>query len=61
MNNNGVRLQRGRELCEKWKGFIDVDKVAQILSDHANRTRDPLKNILLEAWGIFDLDLWYTT
>lgn len=51
MNNNGARLQRGRELCEKWKGNIDVDKIADILSDHANRECDPLTNILIEAWG----------
>jgi hypothetical protein len=51
MNNNRVRLQRGRELCEKWKGSIDVDTIGRILSDHANRERDPLTNILLEAWG----------
>lgn len=51
MNNNGVRLRRGHELCEKWKGMIDVDKIAHILSDHANRERDPLDNNLLDGWG----------
>lgn len=51
MNNNGARLQRGRELCAKWKGTIDVDTIARILSDHANKERDPLTNILLDAWG----------
>lgn len=50
-NNNGWRLQRGREICEKWKGKIDVDVISQILSDHANRERDPQTNPLLEAWG----------
>lgn len=50
-NNNGARLQRGHELCEKWKGEIDVDAIAKILSDHANREQDPLTNSLLEAWG----------
>lgn len=51
INNNGGRLKRGQELCEKWKGKIDIDKIAQILSDHANRERDPQTNPLLEAWG----------
>ncbi len=50
-NNNGLRLQRGKELCEKWKGEIDVEILAKILSDHTNRERDPLTNPLLEAWG----------
>jgi Acyl-coenzyme A:6-aminopenicillanic acid acyl-transferase len=51
INNNGARLQRGYELCERWKGKLDIDKIAQILSDHANRERDPITNPLLEAWG----------
>ena len=51
INNNGTRLQRGKELCEKWKGEIDVGVLAKILSDHANRERDPMTNPLLEAWG----------
>ncbi|MFZ0566136.1 MAG: hypothetical protein WAM28_08135, partial [Chlamydiales bacterium] len=51
INNNGVRLQRGKELCETLKGKIDINKIAQILADHANRERDPLTNPLLEAWG----------
>jgi len=50
-NNNGVRLERGRELCERMKGGIGVDELAKILSDHANRERDPAANPLLEAWG----------
>jgi len=50
-NNNGVRLQRGQELSEKWKGRIDKEVLAKILSDHANRERDPETNPLLDAWG----------
>jgi hypothetical protein len=50
-NNNGMRLQRGKELCDQWKGKIDIDVMAKILSDHGNRDCDPLSNPLLEAWG----------
>lgn len=50
-NNNGCRLRRGQELCKKWQGKIDVHVVSQILSDHANRERNPQTNPLLDAWG----------
>lgn len=50
-NNNGYRLQRGQDLCENWKGSIDVDVISRILSDHAHRDRDPETNPLLDAWG----------
>ncbi|MCF7852184.1 MAG: C45 family peptidase [Simkaniaceae bacterium] len=50
-NNNGWRLERGQELCKKWQGKIDIRVISQILSDHANRGRDPESNPLLEAWG----------
>lgn len=50
-NNNGWRLGRGQQLCKQWQGKIDVNTMTQILSDHANRERDPLTNPLLEAWG----------
>lgn len=50
-NNNMVRRERGRGLAEELKGKLTVGSLARILSDHANRERDPMDNPLLEAWG----------
>jgi hypothetical protein len=50
-NNNAARLNRGRELSEQFRGRFDIQTFSQILSDHANRDRDPLENPILEAWG----------
>ena len=50
-NNNMVRRERGRLLAEELKGELTVASLARILSDHADRERDPMDNPLLEAWG----------
>lgn len=50
-NNNLARRERGRQLAKGLQGNLDVASVAGILSDHANRERDPVENPLLPAWG----------
>lgn len=50
-NNNLVRRQRGSELAALLSGDLGVHGLARILSDHANRERDPRANPLLEGWG----------
>ena len=50
-NNNSARRERGEALEQKFQGEMDVDKLAALLSDHANRERDPMKNPILPAWG----------
>lgn len=50
-NNNMARRERGKELAIERKGGLDVAAFARILSDHANRQRDPLDNPLLPGWG----------
>lgn len=50
-NNNLARRERGKQLAKGLKGSLDVTSLARILSDHANRERDPMDNPLLPAWG----------
>lgn len=50
-NNNLARRERGKQLAQELRSTLDVAALAQILSDHAHRERDPLENPLLEAWG----------
>ncbi|MBW1850945.1 MAG: hypothetical protein JRF52_04895 [Deltaproteobacteria bacterium] len=50
-NNNMARRERGKQLARELKGRLDVATLARILSDHANRERDPEDNPLLPAWG----------
>ena len=50
-NNNGARLERGKQLAEQYKGKFDVAILVEVLSDHNNRERDPLENPILPAWG----------
>jgi len=50
-NNNLARRERGQQLAQEFRGRLDVAALARILSDHANRERDPMDNPLLEAWG----------
>ena len=50
-NNNPSRRERGRQLARKLRGKLDVAALARILSDHANRERNPPDNPVLEAWG----------
>lgn len=50
-NNNRARRERGKQLAQELRGTLDVASIARILSDHANRERDPMDNPLLEAWG----------
>jgi hypothetical protein len=50
-NNNLTRRERGKQLAQALRGTLDVAALARILSDHANRERDPMDNPLLEAWG----------
>ncbi|MCZ6480970.1 MAG: carcinine hydrolase/isopenicillin-N N-acyltransferase family protein [candidate division NC10 bacterium] len=50
-NNNLARRERGEQLAQELRGKLDVASLARILSDHANRERDPMDNPLLEAWG----------
>ena len=50
-NNNQARRERGKALAQKLKGEFDPASLAILLSDHANRDRDPTKNPLLAAWG----------
>ncbi|MEJ2717499.1 MAG: carcinine hydrolase/isopenicillin-N N-acyltransferase family protein [Deltaproteobacteria bacterium] len=50
-NNNLARRERGKELAQELRGTLDVASLARILSDHANRDRNPMDNPLLEAWG----------
>lgn len=55
-NNNGVRRARGRELAARGDrapdaDALDVDEIARILSDHANRDRDPTTNPFCGVWG----------
>ena len=59
-NNNLARRERGEQLAQELRGKLDVASLARILSDHANRERDPMDNPLLEAWGVFDLQSWNT-
>ena len=50
-NNNLARRERGQQLSQQLPGELDVAALARVLSDHANRDRDPLENPLLPAWG----------
>jgi len=50
-NNNMARRERGKQLARELQGRLDVPAFARILSDHANRERDPMDNPLLPAWG----------
>ena len=50
-NNNSARRERGKQLAREHRGELDVVSLAQVLSDHANRERDPMENPILEAWG----------
>jgi hypothetical protein len=50
-NNNQTRRERGKQLAQELRGNLNVANLARILSDHANRERDPMDNPLLEAWG----------
>ncbi len=50
-NNNMARRERGKKLAETFKGELDVEHLMELLKDHANRERDPLKNPILSAWG----------
>ena len=50
-NNNLARRKRGQQFAEAHRGRLDVPSLARLLSDHANRERDPKENPLLEAWG----------
>ena len=50
-NNNLARRQRGTDLATGLQGRLDVQGLADILSDHANRERNPRTNPLLEGWG----------
>lgn len=50
-NNNAARLNRGRVLVEQTKGSFTVQVLARVLSDHANKDRNPMDNPILEAWG----------
>lgn len=50
-NNNRARRERGTQLANQLRGELDVHTLARILSDHANRERDPLENPILNAWG----------
>ena len=47
-NNNLARRERGKQLAQELRGTLDVAALARILSDHANRERDPMDNPLLE-------------
>ena len=51
LNNNMARRERGKQLARELQGRLDVASLARILSDHANRERDPEDNPLLPAWG----------
>lgn len=50
-NNNLARRERGKQLARELQGRLDVAALSRILSDHANRERDPMDNPLLPAWG----------
>lgn len=50
-NNNAARFERGKTLAGLYKGKFDVLALAELLSDHANRERDPIENPVLPAWG----------
>lgn len=50
-NNNANRLNRGRQLADQFRGRFNVQTLAKVLSDHANKERDPMQNPVLEAWG----------
>ena len=50
-NNNQARLARGQQLAQALRGKLDVHALKNILSDHANHQRDPMKNPILPAWG----------
>lgn len=50
-NNNLARREQGTRFVAAERGRIDVTAVARLLSDHANRQRDPLDNPILPAWG----------
>jgi hypothetical protein len=50
-NNNQKRLTRGQQLARLLTGHIGVAALASVLSDHANREMDPMKNPILEGWG----------
>ena len=48
-NNNGARRERGMALAGD--GPLDVAAIARVLSDHANRERDPTANPIVGVWG----------
>ena len=50
-NNNGHRWQRGWQLAAKYRGSIDVDVMAVILSDHAHIEEDCSANPVIPWWG----------
>ncbi len=50
-NNNLARRERGKQFADQYRGQLDVTSLARLLSDHANRERDPIDNPLLPAWG----------
>lgn len=50
-NNNTSRRIRGEELIGDFKEGLGVSELQEILSDHANVSRDPIDNPLLPAWG----------
>lgn len=50
-NNNGCRLERGRELGAELAGSLTPNRLARILADHDNADRDPAANPLVPYWG----------
>jgi len=50
-NNNKARRNRGEELAKTFRDKLDVDTLAQLLSDHHNGERDPVENPVLAGWG----------
>lgn len=50
-NNNGCRLDRGRELGARLAGTLSPERLAQLLADHDNADRDPAGNPLVPYWG----------
>lgn len=50
-NNNYARSSRGQQLAQQWRGQLDVNTLARLLSDHANYECDPMQNPILPAWG----------
>jgi len=50
-NNNAARRSRGVDLARQLERKLDVKSLAELLSDHQNRERDPMSNPILAAWG----------